>query len=54
MKGKSPFINSLRRNMRLRGYSIRTEKTYVYWILDYIRYHRLKHPKDMNKEDVIK
>ena len=54
MKGKSPFINSLRRNMRLRGYSIRTEKTYVHWILDYIRYHRLKHPKDMNKEDVIK
>ena len=54
MKGKSPFINSLRRNMRLRGYSIRTEKTYVHWVLDYIRYHRLKHPKDMCKEDVIK
>lgn len=53
MKGKSPFIASLRRNMRLRGYSIRTEKTYVHWILDYIRYHRLKHPKDMCKEDVI-
>ncbi len=54
MKGKSPFIASLRRNMRLRGYSIRTEKTYVHWILDYIRYHRLRHPKDMCKEDVIK
>jgi len=54
MKGQSPFINSLRRNMRLRGYSIRTEKTYVRWILDFIRFHQLKHPEDMNKKDVVK
>ena len=54
MKEKSPFINSLRRNMRLRGYSIRTEKTYIHWILDYIRFHHLRHPKEMNKDDVIK
>jgi len=54
MKGQSPFINDLRRNMRLRGYSIRTEKTYVRWILDFIRFHKLKHPKEMSKDDVIR
>ena len=54
MEGKSPFINSLHLNMRLTGYSMRKEKTYVHWILDYIRYHRFEHTKDMDKEDVIK
>ena len=54
MKGKSPFIRELRRNIRFRGYSIRTEKTYVRWILEYIRFHKLRHPKDMNKQDVVK
>ncbi len=28
----SPFLNDIRRFMRTRGYSLRTEKTYVYWI----------------------
>jgi len=54
MKGKSPFINALKRNMRLRGYSIRTEHTYVYWIVNFIRFHGRRHPKDMGKKEVVK
>ena len=53
-KGGSPFINKLRRNMRLRGYSIRTEHSYLHWILDFIRFHNRQHPADMNKTHVIK
>ena len=50
---KSPFLNSIRQNIRMRGYSMRTEKTYLYWIRDYIRFHRLQHPKDLSGEHVV-
>ncbi len=49
----SPFLNQIREALRLRGYSIRTEKTYLYWIRFYIRFHQLKHPADLNSEHVV-
>ncbi|MDH5232833.1 MAG: hypothetical protein OEY38_22480 [Gammaproteobacteria bacterium] len=30
----SPFLAALRDEMRLRGYSLRTEKTYIHWIVE--------------------
>lgn len=53
MSSKSPFLESVRRTMRLRGYSIRTEHSYLYWIKYYIRFHKWKHPKDMGNQEVI-
>ncbi|MFQ3226628.1 MAG: integron integrase [Porticoccaceae bacterium] len=53
MSKKSPFIESIRRLMRLRGYSLRTEKSYLYWIKSYIRFHKNRHPKDMGKDEII-
>ncbi|WP_254204398.1 phage integrase N-terminal SAM-like domain-containing protein [Aeromonas sp. FDAARGOS 1415] len=29
--------------MRLHHYSIRTEKSYLYWIRNFIRFHQLRH-----------
>ncbi|ROS02085.1 integron integrase [Sinobacterium caligoides] len=48
----SRFIESVRQDIRLRGYSIRTEKTYLYWIRNYIRFHQYKHPRDMAGDEV--
>lgn len=53
MRRKSPFLEAIRRTMRLRGYSIRTEKSYLYWIKYFIRFHKRRHPKDMGKDEVI-
>ena len=53
MPKRSPFITSIRRMMRLRGYSIRTEKSYVYWIKYYIRFHRYKHPSELSNDEII-
>lgn len=39
--------------MRLRGLSLRTEKTYLYWIKHYIRFHGLRHPSEMGGDDVV-
>ena len=51
--GKSRFINEVRQNIRMRGYSLRTEKTYGYWMADYIRYHHFKHPTQLNATHVV-
>jgi len=52
MTQKSPFLESVRRIMRLRGYNIVTEKSYLYWIRYYIRFHGYKHPASMDKNAV--
>lgn len=48
----SPFIEEIRRDMRLRGYAIKTEKTYLHWIRRYIYFIDRKHPADVPVERV--
>ncbi len=48
----SPFIESIRRDIRLRGYSIQTEKAYLYWIRFYINYSGKRHPAEMGAAQV--
>ena len=38
--------------LRTKHYSLRTEKTYWYWIRYFIRFHRLRHPRDMAEPEV--
>ena len=49
---KSPFIESIRAEIRLRGYSIRTEKTYLTWIKQFIHFIDKRHPKDVGAREV--
>ncbi|MBN0986696.1 integron integrase [Amphritea pacifica] len=49
---KSPFLEQVRKEIRLRGYSIRTEKTYLLWIKRYILFHKKKHPAEMGAVQV--
>lgn len=48
----SPFIESVRKDMRLRGYSIRTEKNYLYWIRFFIHYSGKRHPSELGATEV--
>ncbi|WP_439135262.1 integron integrase [Pseudomaricurvus sp.] len=50
----SPFLNSIRDEIRLRGYSLRTEKTYIHWIKRYIYFLEKKHPKDYGAAEVTR
>lgn len=52
MSLKSPFLSSLQEEMRMRGYSIRTEKTYLYWIKAFINFHGKRQPETMGTEEV--
>lgn len=46
------FMEIVRRRLRERRYSPRTEEAYVYWIRRYIIYHERRHPRDMAEEEV--
>jgi len=48
----SPFLEMVRREIRLRQYSIRTEKTYLAWIKRYILFSGKRHPTEMGRDEV--
>ena len=46
------LLEQLRAAIRLRHYSIRTEKAYVHWVVRYLRFHGLRHPAEMGAREV--
>ena len=48
----SKLLDRVRRRIRLKGYSIRTERAYVSWIKRYILYHKKRHPQEMGKAEI--
>jgi len=42
----------MRNEIRRRHYSPNTEKTYVYWVRQYIYFHNKQHPKDLNNTHI--
>jgi integron integrase len=48
----SPFIESIRVVIRTKQYSLKTEKSYLYWARYFIRFHQLKHPNEMGNKEV--
>ncbi len=49
---KSAFLQAVSEDIKLRGYSIRTEHSYLYWIKSFILFHQKKHPQQMGTEEV--
>jgi len=48
----SRFMDQLRAFMRSKQLAYKTEKTYCFWIRRYIRFHELRHPSEMGKQEV--
>lgn len=46
------LLDQVRDKIRIRHYSIKTEKSYVGWIKRYIYYHKLRHPAEMGKKEI--
>lgn len=46
------LMDQVREVLRFHHYSLNTEKSYTSWILQYIRFHKKKHPKDMGKHEI--
>ena len=49
---KKKLLDVVRDKIRLKHYSMSTEKTYLFWIKQYIFFHDKKHPVDLGKKDI--
>ena len=52
MQVKKKLLDIVREKIRLKHYSLSTERTYVYWIKYYIIFHNKRHPKEMGKVEI--
>ena len=46
------LLDKVRVRIRLKGYSIRTEKSYVSWIRRFILLHGKRHPNEIGKPEI--
>lgn len=46
------LLGQLRRVIRARHYSRRTEQAYVWWVRRFVRFHAMRHPADLDEKDV--
>ena len=46
------LLTQVRRTLRLKHYSPRTESAYVRWLVRFIRFNQMRHPRDMGEPEV--
>jgi integron integrase len=46
------LLDEVRRQIRIRHYAYSTERTYVYWAKFFVRFHRMRHPREMGAAEV--
>lgn len=51
MPGKK-LLNQVRDVIRVKHYSFKTEKVYIYWIRRYILFHNKRHPLEMAEKEI--
>ncbi|MEW8286418.1 MAG: phage integrase N-terminal SAM-like domain-containing protein, partial [Candidatus Thiodiazotropha endolucinida] len=49
---KPMLLEVVRQRLRLRDYSIRTEKSYIHWVRRFVRFHNRRHPKELGKQEI--
>lgn len=52
MSQQPKLLDKVREMLRLKHYSPRTEDTYIYWIRRYLRFHNLRHPREMREPEI--
>ncbi len=52
MEAKKKLLDVVRDKIRVKHYSLSTEKTYIHWIKSYILFHDKKHPIKMGKAEI--
>src|SRR5207247_4291321 len=54
MTGPLKLLARLREAIRVRHYSRRTEKAYVWWVRRYVRFCGVRHPRELGPTDVTR
>ncbi len=52
MQVKKKLLDIVREKIRVKHYSISTERTYIHWIKHYIFHHNKRHPIEMGKAEI--
>jgi integrase/recombinase XerD len=52
MEGKPGFFETVRRELRLRNYAHSTAKAYISHLRVFVKYHRPRHPRELNDGDI--
>jgi len=50
--GKSKLLDQLREAIRVRHYSIRTERNYIYWVRKFIEFHNSRDAAQMGEKEI--
>jgi len=48
----SDFLNAMREKIRVKHYSYKTEQAYLDWAKKFIRFHGIRHPETMGRDEV--
>jgi len=51
---KRKLLDRVKREIRRRNYTYSTEKSYCQWIVRYVRFHKLTHPRKLGNLDIVK
>ena len=46
------LLEQVRHRLRIKHYSLRTERSYIAWIRNFILFHHKRHPRDMAAAEV--
>jgi site-specific recombinase XerD len=46
------LLDQVRQTIRLKHFSLQTEKSYVYYITQFILFHNKRHPRDMGVDEI--
>ncbi|MEM9217011.1 MAG: phage integrase N-terminal SAM-like domain-containing protein [Cyanobacteria bacterium P01_F01_bin.150] len=49
---KPRLLDQVRQSIRLRHFSLKTEKSYIYYIRDFILFHQKRHPSEMGVDEI--
>jgi hypothetical protein len=41
------LLDQVRERVRYLHYSVRTEQAYVHWVRAFVRFHHMRHPREM-------
>lgn len=52
-QSKTRLLTHLRATLRLGHFSLRTEQAYRGWVVRFVRYHDLRHPREMAEAEVL-
>ena len=52
MAKKKKLLDAVRDKIRFKHYSLSTERTYLFWIKQYIVFHGKKHPRELGKAEI--